>query len=95
MLATVPATETNIFNAVNIIDWTKGCHLDDDGNVIPGIYRGMPDYVYHSTGGYSSSLFKEMATKSAFHVKRKYIDKKNEADHYRDSKDFQFWNAGT
>ena len=76
MLATVPATETNIFNAVNIIDWTKGCHLDDDGNVIPGIYRGMPDYVYHSTGGYSSSLFKEMATKSAFHVKRKYIDKK-------------------
>ena len=68
MLATATAPEINIFNTVTIIDWTDGCHLDADGNVKPGIYRGMPDYVYHTTGGYSSSLFKEMATKSAFHV---------------------------
>ena len=70
------ANDVNIFDAVIIIDWSDNNHLDESGNVKPGIYRGMPDHVYHSTGGYSSSLFKEMATKSAFHVKRKYFDKK-------------------
>lgn len=76
MLATATVNaQSNIFDAVKIIDWTEGCHLDANGNVKPGIYRGMPDYIYHSTGGYSSSLFKEMASNSAFHVKRKYIDK--------------------
>jgi len=70
------APKLNIFNQVTITDWRENNHLDENGDLIPGIYRGMPDYIYHSTHGYSSSLFKLMKSKSPFHVKRKYIDKR-------------------
>lgn len=65
--------ETNIFDAVDIVNWTEGCHLNKDGSVKPGIYRGMPNHVYHGSAGYSSTIIKGLAKTTPLHVKRTYL----------------------
>lgn len=65
----------SVLDGLKVIDWSNDNHLDSNGEVICGIYRGMPDYVYHGTKGYSSSMFKDLAATSPLHIKRKYIDK--------------------
>lgn len=59
----------NIFDKVEIINWTPGCHLNTDGTVKPGIYRGMPNHIYHGADGESSTMIKSLAKTTPLHVK--------------------------
>lgn len=62
----------NIFDSVTIVDWTPGCHINTDGTSKPGIYRGMPNHIYHGAQGESSTMIKALAKTTPLHVKNKY-----------------------
>lgn len=47
--------------------------LDDNGELIEGIYIGMENEVYHALPAYSSSQLKLLVKKSPAHFYRKYI----------------------
>lgn len=60
--------EDNIFDNVTIVNWKPGCHLNADGTVKPGIYRGMPNHIYHGCDGDSSTIIKSLATTTPLHT---------------------------
>lgn len=47
--------------------------LDEDGDVIEGIYAGVPNDVYHALPAYSSTLIKELVKTTPQHAFRKFF----------------------
>lgn len=62
----------NIFDQVKIIDWTPDCHLNPDGTIKAGIYRNMPNHIYHGSEGESSTCIKTLAKTTPLHLKNTY-----------------------
>jgi hypothetical protein len=60
---------------VDLADNPNG-YLDQNGSIIPGIYRNMPNAIYHSIDGTSSSLVKMLVKQSPAHVKEAYYSGK-------------------
>ncbi|MBB1469001.1 PD-(D/E)XK nuclease-like domain-containing protein [Pseudoalteromonas sp. SG41-5] len=47
--------------------------LDSNGDLVEGIYSGVPNSIYHELDAYSSSLIKELAKNTPAHVYRQYF----------------------
>lgn len=47
--------------------------LDSNGDLVEGIYSGVPNSVYHELDAHSSSLIKELAKNTPAHVFRQYF----------------------
>lgn len=70
MSVALKSSHTNIFDSVTITNWTPGCHLNTDGTIKAGIYRNMPNHIYHGSEGNSSTLIKSLAKLTPLHVKK-------------------------
>jgi hypothetical protein len=70
-----------ISQIVDLADNPNG-YLDQNGKILIGIYRNMPNDVYHSIEGTSSSLVKLLVKQSPAHVKEAYFSgKKRDITH--------------
>lgn len=72
-----PIIETNWFEAIQPA-YTDGKpnFLDENGDLVPGIYSGLENDVYHGLPAYSSSLIKLLAKKTPAHALREYFSDK-------------------